>query len=166
MELWGNYKVQASTGPWHRGFYAKSNSVKRKEHIDRIDEINRTCDDYADDDRYNFDETGLFYRMPSSIGLEIQEAHGSKGDKTRVKYGFCMNAAGTDKQEPYIIGHVRHPRYFGKRPAIHLEYNFYYNNKKAWMTGVIWLYELQRFEKKMERQNCRVILLVDNCASH
>ena len=159
-------KFKQHTGLRQRRFYGESNSVQLAEHVDRIDEINATCDDYSEDDRYNFDEIGLFYRMPPSIGLATQEAHGSKGDKTRLTFGFCVNASGTDKREPLIIGHARRPRCFGKRPASHLGYNFYYNNKKAWMTGAIWLDWLQKFDKEMERQNRQVILLVDNCSSH
>ena len=91
-------KFKQRTGLRQRGFYSESNSVKLTEHIDRIDEINAPCDDYSEDDCYNFDETGLFYRMPPSIGLATQEVHGSKGDKTSLTYGFCVNASGTDKR--------------------------------------------------------------------
>ena len=121
-------KFKQSTGLRQWRFYGEWNSDQLAEHIDRIDEINTAWDSYSEGDRYNFDKTGIFCRMPRSIGLATQEAHGSKGDKTRVTYGCCVNASGTNKGEPLIIGHAGRPRCFGKRPASHCSYNFYYCN--------------------------------------
>lgn len=84
------------------------------EHIDRVGEINVTWDDYSEDDRYNFDQSGLFDPMPPSIGLATQGAHCSKADKTRLTYGFWVNASSADKRETLIIGHAGRPCYFGK----------------------------------------------------
>ena len=116
----------------------EANSANLTDYAERIDQINEACDDYVDDDQYNFDETGLFYRMPPSVGLATVQINGQKGEKTRLTYGFCVNGTGTDKREPLIIGRSRQHRCFGKRSVRSLGYDYYFN-KKAWMTRRIWL---------------------------
>ncbi|CUS10028.1 unnamed protein product [Tuber aestivum] len=146
-------------------FYGEASSVNLSNYTERIDQINEACDDYADEDRYNFDETGLFYRMPPSVGLALRQTSGRKGEKTRLTYGFCVNGTGTDKREALVLGHARRPRCFGKRSVRSLGYDYYFN-KKAWMTRTIWLEWVKRFDEDMERQNRQVILLIDNCSAH
>ena len=58
-------------------------------------------------DVYNMDETGLYYRMPPDRGLASQQTSGVKGDKTRLTLAFCVNADGTDRRAPLILGHAR-----------------------------------------------------------
>ena len=103
--------------------------------------------------------------MPPSVGLATMQTNGQKGEKTRLTYGFCVNGTGTDKREPLIIGRARQPRCFGKRSVRSLGYDYYFN-KKAWMTRIIWLEWLKRFDEDMQRQNRQIILLVDNCSAH
>jgi len=73
-----------------------------------MDQIYEACDNYADDDRANFNETGLFDRMPPSVGLATEQKNGRKWEQTGLTHGFCVNETGTDKHEPLIIGHSRH----------------------------------------------------------
>ena len=40
------------------------------------------------------------------------------------------------------------------------------HNKKAWMTSEICQRWRQNFDSKMRRQNCQVLLLLDNAPSH
>ena len=40
------------------------------------------------------------------------------------------------------------------------------HNKKAWMTSEIYQRWRQNFDSKMRRQNCQVLLLLDNAPSH
>ena len=158
-------RFKMRTGLRRFRFYGEANSVNLTDYAERIDQINEACDDYADDDRYNFDETGLFYRMPPSVGLATVQTNGQKGEKTRLTYGFCVNGTGTDKREPLIIGRSRQPRCFGKRSVRSLGYDYYFN-KKAWMTRTIWLEWLKRFDEDMQRENRQIILLVDNFSAH
>ncbi|RPA99587.1 DDE-domain-containing protein [Choiromyces venosus 120613-1] len=103
--------------------------------------------------------------MPPSVGLATTQTHGLKGEKTRLTYGFCVNATGTDKCEPLVIGHACQPRCFGKRSVRSLGYDYYFN-KKAWMTRMIWLEWLKRFDEDIQQQDRQIILLVDNYSAH
>ena len=85
---------------------------------------------------YNFDESGLCYRMPPDRGLASTQLSGVKGDKTRITLGFTVNADGSDIRAPLFIGHARKPRCFERKEGSALGFNYYWN-KKAWMTGSI-----------------------------
>jgi hypothetical protein len=75
--------------------------------------------------------------MPPVHGLAQEQTSGIKGDKTRLTYGFCSNADGSEKFEPAIIAKAKKPRCFQKKGAADLGFNFYYWNKKAWMANGI-----------------------------
>ncbi|RPA99588.1 hypothetical protein L873DRAFT_1806459 [Choiromyces venosus 120613-1] len=54
-------KFKTRTGLRKFRFYREASSVNLTDFAERIDQINEACDDYSDQDRYNFDETGLLY---------------------------------------------------------------------------------------------------------
>lgn len=87
-------------------------------------------------DRLNFDETSLFAFAPPDRGLASEQMSGKKSSKFRITLGFACNADGSEKFPPIYIGKSKRPRCFKKKtPA---QYGFYYrNNKKAWMTAVL-----------------------------
>ena len=87
-------------------------------------------------DIYNFDETGLFYRMPPDRSLATKQLSGGKGDKTRISIGFIANAEGSDIRAPLFIGHARKPRCFQRKDGKELGF-MYFHNKKAWMTASV-----------------------------
>ncbi len=83
-------------------------------------------------DIYNMDETGLFYgsvhrlctkyltetkhsTVPPDRGLADKKHSGVKGSKVRLTYAFTVNADGSDKKEPFIIGKAHKPRPFQKK---------------------------------------------------
>ena len=66
--------------------------------------------EYAEEDIYNMDETGLFWKMMPSRGLSSQSLPGLKKDKTRITLVFCVNATGLDRFPVWIIGKARTPR--------------------------------------------------------
>lgn len=78
-------------------FYGEAKSVDPATFGDRLEEINEALLNFAEEDRYNFDETGLFYCMPPSVDLATEQSSGHKSSKVRISYGFCVNATGTDK---------------------------------------------------------------------
>ncbi|EIW70525.1 hypothetical protein TREMEDRAFT_61029 [Tremella mesenterica DSM 1558] len=67
---------------------------------------------------------------------------------------FAVNATGTDKREPLIIGKAFKPRAFYKKTGEEL--GFYYgNNAKAWMTAVIYTEWIQRWDRELRRNDLR-----------
>lgn len=114
--------------------HGEAGSAKKPNVDAAILRLRTITDKYHPDDIFNFDESGLNYRMPPDRGLAQQQLSGIKGDKTRLTYGFCVNATGTVKLEPLIIGHSKKPRCFKRKFPKDLGF-LYYWNKKAWMTG-------------------------------
>lgn len=88
-------------------------------------------------DSYNFDGTALYFRQEPSYALGTGQSSGYKEAKTRISIGFCVNADGSDRRQPLLIGHFERPHAFmGKSPAAHgLECEF---NTNVWMIGGVW----------------------------
>ena len=101
----------------------------------RIAEIHREVSAYALRDRYNMDETALFYKMPPNTTIARGPIEGHKKDKTRFTIAFTCNADGTDRFKPLFIGHAAKPRCFNKKTGRELGF-LYFHNKNAWMTGL------------------------------
>jgi hypothetical protein len=74
----------------------------------------------------------------------------------RQCYAFCASLTG-EKLEPLIIGKSKKPRCFGKIKSENLPV-MYRNNTKAWMNSLIFKEWLLKFDRKMKRQNRKVIL--------
>lgn len=67
----------------------------------------------TDDQIYNADETGLFYNIlcdRTYVSLTANTAPGMKIDKSRVTMMGCVNASGSHKLKPLIIGKFEQPR--------------------------------------------------------
>jgi hypothetical protein len=103
---------------------------------ERIKEIKQEISNYSLRDRYNMDETALFYNMPPDTTIAQQAIGGHKKNKTRLTIAFTCNADGTDRFQPLFIGQAAKPRCFNKRIGKELGFLYFYN-KKAWMTGML-----------------------------
>lgn len=130
-----------------------------------LPEIKQKIARYNSRDVYNMDETGLFYCCAPNRTISRDRVEGLKADKTRITIAFTANADGSDKLDPFFIGHAKNPRCFGKKSAA--EHGFVYNhNKKAWMTGVLFQEWLVGVDKVMKQANRKILLLLDNAPSH
>jgi hypothetical protein len=63
-----------------------------------------------EDNIYNMDETGLYWRMSPSKGFTTRSISGQKKDKARISVAICVNAAGTDRLPIWFIGKAKKPR--------------------------------------------------------
>jgi hypothetical protein len=73
---------------------------------------------------------------PPDCGLVMKQMSGRKKDKFCISVGLACNADSSKKLEPVFIGRARKPRCFKKQTPE--QRGFYYrNNKKAWMTTVL-----------------------------
>lgn len=125
------------------------------------------CRNYAAENIYNFDESGLFYKSTpkKSYVLSSEMAQGDKNSKMRLTVALLANCAG-QKEPPIIIGNAARPRAFG-RINIETTFNlFWRSNKKAWMTAILFTEFLKRFDRKMVHEGRKVQLFVDNASSH
>ena len=75
-------------------------------------------------------------RAPPERGLATEKMSGKKKDKFRITVAFACNADGSEKMPPVYIGKAAKPVCFNRQSPN--DYGYYYrNNKKAWMTAVL-----------------------------
>jgi hypothetical protein len=117
-------------------------------------------------DVYNADETALFYRMPPNRTLASGPVRGGRSDKTRITLLFCVNATGTDRLKPLVIGKARRPRCFAGIDMSRLPHIDYRANSKGWMTSEIFRSWLVGINARFRAEGRKVLLLVDNCSAH
>uniref|UniRef100_A0A1B6C4M0 HTH CENPB-type domain-containing protein n=1 Tax=Clastoptera arizonana TaxID=38151 RepID=A0A1B6C4M0_9HEMI len=120
---------------------------------------------YKDEDIFNADETGLFYKLTPEKTLQFknEKCVGGKLSKQRVTALVCANMTGSEKRKLLVIGKSVKPRCFKNVKKLPVNYTA---NKKAWMTSAIFEDELRKWDMELASKNRKILLLVDNCAAH
>jgi transposase-like protein len=121
--------------------------------------------EFDDDDIFNADETGIFYRMLPNKTLEFKgvQCHGGKQSKERLTALVTANMSGSQKLPLLVIGKSAKPRCFKNVKTLPTEY---VANKKAWMTSELFSNWLCDLNKKCKRQKRKIALVIDNCPAH
>ena len=135
-----------------------------QEAIIQMENLRAECEQYALKDRFNMDETGLFWKLQPDRSLATQQTSRGKKSKDRITIALTCNADGSEKLEPWIIGHSKNPRclkHIKNRSNLRIVYEY---NKSKWMTGEICERFLRWFDNKMHGR--KVILLLDNFSGH
>lgn len=114
---------------------------------------------------FNADETGLFFEcMPDrTFAYKGDACFGGKKNKERVTVLVGANMDGSEKLPLLMIGKSANPHCFRNVKQKPIKYN---NNKKSWMTGLLfedWLLEL---DKHFTKQKRTILLFIDNCSAH
>lgn len=125
--------------------------------------VRTICGEYEEDNIYNMDETGLFWRSTIHRGLVTIPMPGTKQYKSRITVVVCTNSTGTDRLPLWFIGHAKQPRALRglNFDALGCKWR---NNKKAWMTTVIMNEWLSSFYRHIGTRS--VILCMDNFKPH
>ncbi|XP_050064482.1 tigger transposable element-derived protein 4-like [Aphis gossypii] len=102
---------------------------------------------YSEQDIFNFDELGLFFKcLPDrTLTFKGKPCHGGKKSKERITVLLGANMAGTEKSKLLVIGKYQKPRCFKNVKSLPVQYEF---NKKAWMTSQIYEAFLHKMDKK------------------
>src|SRR6266536_3007081 len=103
--------------------------------------------------------------MAPNQTLSSKPVRGQKKDKTRVTVLLGVNATGTDKLKPWVIGNSRRPRPLSKVNLERLPV-YYRGNPKTWMNSVVFEEDLLEMDSYFRAQNKKILLLVDNTPSH
>ncbi|CAF3938391.1 unnamed protein product [Rotaria magnacalcarata] len=76
--------------------------------------LSTILDGFNENDVFNADETGFFYRATPdrSLVLSNEECKGGKKSKERLTVLLCSNLTGTEKLKPVVIGRSQRPRCF------------------------------------------------------
>ena len=76
-----------------------------------------------------------------------------------------VNADGSEKILPLIIGKTAWPQAFQKKTGAQLDF-YYWNNVKAWMVMKIYQEWLHDWDEKWQQQDRHILLLQDNFSAH
>lgn len=120
---------------------------------------------YEDEEIFNADETGLFFKLTPQTTLKFkgEKCSGGKLSKDRVTVLVAANMTGTIKQKLLVIGKSKNPRCFKNVKRLPVTYQ---SNNKAWMTSEIFTKFLQDWDKELTKSRKKILLLIDNCAAH
>jgi len=121
--------------------------------------------EFAPEDIFNADETGLFFRLQpdKTMVLPGDDCKGGKLPKDRITVLPCANMTGTQKLSILIIGRSKQPRCFKKINTLPTQYQ---SNHRAWMTQEIFREWLAKLDRKMAMAGRRIALLLDNAPGH
>ena len=162
-----------STG-WLHNFKRRYNIRMRKQHgealsisqsaVEEMKAIRTVAGEYNEENIFNMDETGLFWRQAPTSGLGTQTRPGRKREKARSTLTVCVNSTGSERLPIWIIGTTKKPRSLS---GINIDAlgGVWRSNKKAWMTTFImseWLHSFYSYIG-LSRQ---VLLLLDNFSTH
>lgn len=122
---------------------------------------------------YNFDETGLLYRMLPEDMQAVR--HEDQLSRERLSALLCANANGSHRMTPAIVG--RSQESSPLKTCLHRLPVHYYQNSNAWFTRDIvkdWFFryaepEIRRFqieELKIAPGDIRALILMDKAPTH
>lgn len=116
---------------------------------------------YSDDEIFNADETGLFFKMTydKTLRFKGESCAGGKMSKDRI----TANMTGTQKRKLLVIGKSQNPRCFKNVKTLPVCYEA---NRKAWMTSEIFIKFLRDWDKEWTKSGKKILLFVDNCPAH
>ncbi|CAB4491435.1 unnamed protein product [Rhizophagus irregularis] len=160
---------------WLGGFKSRNNLSKQRIHGESNSaplstlpelraELQELISKYDPNDVFNFDETGLFYRMTPNQTLASGPVSGTKKDKTRITVLLGCNSNGTEKIKPLVIGNAQKPHCLRGINISNLPVSYYWN-KKAWMIH-IFRHWIKILDNKFRVQKRQVLILLDNASSH
>ncbi|CAH0722847.1 unnamed protein product, partial [Brenthis ino] len=120
---------------------------------------------FSDDEIFNADETGLFYKLTPDKTLKFkgEKCTGGKLSKEGITVMVAANMSGTAKKKLLVIGKSQRPRCFKNVRHLPVDYE---SNRKAWMTGDIFTKWARAWDRELTKKNKKILLLVDNCPAH
>lgn len=121
------------------------------------------CGEFREDDIYNMDETGLFWRKPPFGASPNQSQLTTNRENSRICLVLCTNSTGSDRLPLWVIGHTHMPEALRRANLKAMDCHWRYH-RQGWLTQSImqeWL--LFFYDHVGER---RVLLLLDNHPDH
>jgi hypothetical protein len=144
---------------------AGSAATDDPDNIAQMEALRQLCKEYEPCNILNMDETGLNWKRTPDRTLATKSHSGTKKSKDRITIALTSNADGSEKFLPWVIGKSENPRCFSRINRKNLRIMYRFNNTK-WMTGLICEEYLQWLNNKMQGEQRKVLLLMDNFSGH
>ena len=154
--------------------FGEKNSSDKAAANEFVEKFKLITKGYSEDQLFNADETGLYFRMlPQRTLASIHnEPFGTKKARERVTINACSNASGSIKLPLLMIGKSKKPRCFKNIDQKTLPV-VYRHQKNAWVNVQIyeeWFQEcfVPEVRKRLADlgQEQKAILFLDNCSAH
>lgn len=104
---------------WLTNFKRRHNIKHRKHHGEaasvpeqaeqEMRAIRTLCGEYLEEEIFNMDETGLYWRQSPSSGLSTRARPGRKKDKNRISIICCCNYSGSQRFPLWVVGKAARP---------------------------------------------------------
>lgn len=120
---------------------------------------------YSNDEIFNCDETGLFYKLTPDKTFKFlgEKCSGGKHSKERITVLIAANFTGSEKKKLVVIGKSKKPRCFKNLKNLPVQYE---HNSRSWMTSQLFEKILHEWDTDLRRKKKKMLLLVDNCPAH
>ncbi len=119
--------------------HGEAGSVDLKAVIAERQCMRRITAQFPPEDCFNANETSFFPSAPPDRTLCSAAMSGQKKDKFRISVLALCEGTGSEKHPLMFIGKYKSPRAFNKKNPARMRPSIYYrNNKKAWMTSVLY----------------------------
>jgi hypothetical protein len=119
--------------------------------------------EFPENDIYNMDEMGLFWRKPPFYPLPTQDPWTTSRENSRVCLMACTNITGSDRLPLWMIGHSQMPQALSKINLEAMDCHWRYNTQ-AWLTRTLMQEWLLFFYRHVGDR--RVLLLLDQHPDH
>ena len=169
-----NQSVPEFSVGWLAGFKKRYKIQKQNKHgealsvpesaTEEMKSIQTLFGEFLEENIYNMDETGLFWRQSPTSGLATENQPGIKKDKSRLTLVTCLNCTGSDRIPLWIIGQAKVPHSL-RGVNIQALGGVWRSNKKAWMNSLIMREWLLSFYSHVGG-NRTILLLLDNFRAH
>lgn len=147
-----------------RKLHGESFSVKEINYDEFLIELKEKINEYGEENVYNADETGLFYKLIPSKTICKNIRKGYKLLKDRISILLCANMKGSVKRKPLVIGKFGNPRCLKNFPTN--KYVEYAYSKKSWMNYTLFNKWLLEWDFELEKLSKKILLVIDNCPAH
>ena len=150
----------------YKKIHGESKSADRSKIPEWFLEFNKLREEYSDHNIYNFDETVVYIKTPStrSYVLKDDKCKGIKEEKSRITVGIGFNFVG-DELAPMIISKSKNSRAF-KKNNINILNLLYFSNDSAWCDSRIFKSYLCRLNECFKIEDRKILLIVDNFSGH
>ena len=115
-------------------------------------------------DIYYADEFGLFHQglLKKTLHLKGEKCSGGKYRKVRLT-GMVTASVTGEKLPMFVIGKPAKPRCFKHVKSLPCRYRA---QPKSWMSSFFFDEWLKELDRKFEKVNRKIVLIVDNCPGH
>ncbi|KAG1691354.1 hypothetical protein DVH05_028700 [Phytophthora capsici] len=141
------------------------NGVAMGSSVNSLEQLQAVARVHDPRDVYCMHETGLFYELSPEKPAGRGRAARKENCGARLAVVFAVNADASDRMEPMFIGPGSLPQ-----PTEELDadsHHFYYqNNKRAWMTPVMFQDYVSAIDTRMRDEGRYILLLVSPAPSH